>query len=476
MMANLRRLVPAIVACILSILQVAAGDPPSYEAWQAACAKLPSNRSLEGRLPPRALLPLQDFREMVRVLDQFFALSTNGPLSKATSWVGRSPEAGTFFNVSRGWFMPPEIPFEPFVQKLVLPAGSKVFLQGDLHGDIQSLLAVLKRLNERKLLNGFVVSDPQLHVIFLGDYTDRGLYGVEVIYTLMRLKLANPDRVHFIRGNHEDLSLIARYGFLAEGRGKYGRDFDAVRILRAYDFLPVAVFLGVGSNFVQLCHGGMEPGYAPAALLAAEGTSRFQFLGTLKQSEFIKQHPGWLGGDPESAREAAKNLKDFVPTAPTTPSVLGFMWNDFTVFSDERVFAHNPDRAFVHGSAGVRYLLGKAGGEGARVRAVFRAHQHSSISNPIMRRIVASRGLFRHWQETNSPSAQNAPSETLAPRLENAGIRSIPDGSVWTLNVTPDSVYGAGCNFDFATYGLLQLEGRFEDWRVAVDTVDVVGR
>lgn len=464
-------LVLAGVVCLLP-----AQAEPTFQQWTDACGKLPANRVLGGRLPPKALLPLKEFQALSSALDQFLAISTNGPLAGKTNWVGRVPKQETFFNTGRGWFMNPEVPFEPFAQKLVLPAGSQVFLQGDLHGDIHSLVAVLKRLNERQWLEGFKLRRPECRMVFLGDYTDRGLYGVEVLYTLMRLKLANPDQVYFARGNHEDLNLVARYGFLAEGRGKYGREFDAARILRAYDFLPVVIYLGLGQDFVQLCHGGMEPGYAPAALLASPGDIAFELLGELRQADFLKKHPNWLSGDAPSGEEAARFLKNFVPMAPTTPAVLGFMWNDFTVFSDEPSFAHNPDRAFVYGHPSTRYWLAQAGGSKARVRAIIRGHQHSGISNPLMRRLVASQGLFRHWQEAHSPSAQAAPPAALAGKLEGGQERRIPEGSVWTFNVAPDSVYGLGCDYGFATFGILELGAEFGAWKIAVETVQVSGR
>jgi len=464
-----------LVALLWSGSVRAADTQPTFAAWRAACAKLPLNRVLAGRMPPKALLPLQTFAEFDRALDAYFALATNGPLASATNWLGTVPRRETFFNVARTWFTPPELPFEPFAEKLVLPSDATVFLQGDLHGDIHSLLGVLGRLQERKWLDGFKLTEPGLHVIFLGDYTDRGLYGVEVLYTLLRLKLVNPDRVHLARGNHEDVSLVARYGFLAEGRAKYGAAFNAEKVLRAYDFLPAVIYLGSGTDFVQLCHGGMEPGFTPGPLLTAPGTNCFQLLGPLRQAGFLRANADWLKGDPEAAK-AGHQFSDFTPTAPTTPGSIGFMWNDFTVFSDEAALAHNPDRGFVYGQGAVRYLLRSAGGGEARVRAVIRAHQHSGIPNPIMRRLIASRGLFRHWQETNSVAAQNAEAVALARLIETNASRVLPEGSVWTLNVAPDSVYGAGCGFDFATFGVLRLGDWFSDWRIAVETVDVPTR
>ena len=460
-------------ASLLAIGAHAADALPTFEAWRAACAKLPANRVLGGRMPPKALLPLQTFAEFDRELDAYFALATNGPLAAPANWVGTAPGRETFLDVRRNWYTKPAIPFEPFAEKIVLPPGAKVFLQGDLHGDIRSLLAVLGRLQEQKRLDGFALADPALHIVFHGDYTDRGLYGVEVLYTLLRLKLANPDRVHFARGNHEDVSLVSRYGFLAEGRAKYGAEFDATKLLRAYDFLPAVIYLGTGTDFVQLCHGGMEPGFNPAPLLSATATHRVQLLGPLRQAGFLRDNPDGLKGDPASAALAKGRFTDFTPTAPTTPDVIGFMWNDFTVFSDGPAFTHNPDRAFVYGQPAVRYLLRAAGKDAVKVHAVFRAHQHSGVPNPIMRRLIASRGIYRHWQETESAAAESAEPAALAKQLETSVTRPIPEGSVWTLNVAPDSVYGAGCNFDFATFGVVALGEKFSDWRITVETVDV---
>lgn len=446
----------------------AADSIPTYTEWRAACAPLPSNRSLGLRQPPRSELPLKTFSEMNRALDAFFAISTNGPMAKATNWVGEAASVDTFFNTERAWFLAPPIPFQPFAEKIVLPPTARVFLEGDLHGDIHSLLAVLDRLNKDGMLDGFAIKDPNFHIFFLGDYTDRGHYGVEVLYTLLRLKLANPDRVHFARGNHEDVELNAQYGFLAEGGGKYGRAFNAAKILRAYDFLPVVIYLGSGNDFVQLNHGGMEPGYSPKQLLASSGTNQFQFLGELRQADFLVRNPDWLKSDEAAAALSTKEFKNFTSLTPIKPNVLGFMWNDYTVFSDEPAFAIDPGRAYVYGRPAVQYLLQHATDGDQRVHAVFRAHQHSGIPNPMMRRLIASHGLFRHWQEAHSAEAENAEPDALRSTIETSKERSIPDGSVWTFNVVPDSVYGVGCNFDFVTFGLLKLGKEFKDWRIEV--------
>ena len=49
--------------------------------------------------------------------------------------------------------------------------------------------------------DNFVLIPENLYMIFLGDYVDRGQFGAEVLYTILRLKLANPDHVFMVRGN-----------------------------------------------------------------------------------------------------------------------------------------------------------------------------------------------------------------------------------------------------------------------------------
>ena len=479
--AGLGRAWPGLLAGLLfSLALTARADNRwrSFEDWRAACEKSPSNRALNGRLPPRALLPLAQFAEFDAVLQSFFALSQTGTLARATNWVGPVPSTNTFFNTARAYFFQPAtvqtptIPFEPFAQKLALPADSEVYFRGDLHGDIRSLLANLTWLNEQGHLRGFDIARTNFHMVFLGDFTDRGAYGVEVLYTLLRLKLANPERVHLTRGNHEEAAMQSRYGFFSEGQGKYGREFNALKIGRASDFFPVAIYVGAGTNFLQCNHGGMEPGYQPRALLDSAVSPGFQLLGPLQQQRFLAANLETFG-DAETKALARAALRDFQPLAPTDPDVLGFMWNDFTVQNGGPEFARDPGRAYVYGAQATAAALRHASAPMGAVRAVFRAHQHSTVPNPMMRRLVASRGVFRHWQAADAPSLLEAPVEQLRAVLERGEVRSIPANSVWTFNVGTDSVYGTGNGYDFDSFGLLRLAPDFSAWQLRVVNVPV---
>ncbi len=93
------------------------------------------------------------------------------------------------------------------VQKKVIPAGSKVCFMGDIHGSLHSLLRNLKRLQLLDFLGDDFKLKEGNYMVFLGDYVDRGTYGIEVLYLLMCLKLANWDKVILLRGNHELVSI-----------------------------------------------------------------------------------------------------------------------------------------------------------------------------------------------------------------------------------------------------------------------------
>jgi len=65
---------------------------------------------------------------------------------------------------------------------------------GDLHGDLESLLFILK--DSKFLMN-------EDYLVFLGDYGDRGEKSPEVYFLILSLKKEFPERVTLLRGNHE---------------------------------------------------------------------------------------------------------------------------------------------------------------------------------------------------------------------------------------------------------------------------------
>ncbi|MEC9331807.1 MAG: metallophosphoesterase family protein [Verrucomicrobiota bacterium] len=445
---------------------------PTFFSWKTACDKLPSNRLLLGQTVGDKLpTALPEFKPVAEALNATFELFKTGTMNAESNWVGEKPNDNEFFNAQRAYFLRPPIPFQPFAQKLTAPAGSEIIFHGDFHGDIHSFITMLDSLNKAGTLDGFRLVKPNAYMVFLGDYTDRGNFGIEVLYTMLRLKLANPENVFMARGNHEDVQMIASYGFLAECQKKYARQFNPGLIARLYDFFPVVIYVGSGEDFIQCNHGGMEPGYLPGLLLDAKPKIAFQLLNDMKGGRFLKKYPKLLDVvDPVMESYIKANVRDYVPVSPMQPIINGFMWNDFTVFAEEPGLSYKSGRGFVYGKSGTRIVLDASAGSKSKVRGVFRAHQHSSGVNPMMRRLIAGKGVFRHWHESDSLAKANVSAAVLHAdcKLEHGVNRKLKDGFVWTFNVAPDSYYGVGNAYKFDTYGILMTANKFVDWNLRV--------
>ena len=78
------------------------------------------------------------------------------------------------------------------------PLGEAVVI-GDLHGDLESLSLILERSQFLEKMQ----QSKDATLIFLGDYGDRGANSAEVYYVVLKLKLAFPEQVVLLRGNHE---------------------------------------------------------------------------------------------------------------------------------------------------------------------------------------------------------------------------------------------------------------------------------
>lgn len=424
----------------------------SFDNWAEACAKLPfyHKQPQTYSYKPEELTQA----EIEKVIGDYKKVMQK-TLTNKNKWVGHNPPHEAFFTNPT---------FKPFAQKLALPEDSKIFFHGDLHGDIHSLLTYLKTLQHDKILaNNFKIIPENAYLVFLGDYTDRGNYGIEVIYTLLRLKIANPEKVILVRGNHEDFDLNAALGFAQEVQIKFNQetnDFLKNRIAQIYDFMPVVVYLGTNTDFLQCNHGGMELGYLPHALLNQPQTTSYEWIEHLDRQanwhNHIKKQIQTPNNLSTSEKQALAGLTAQNIIADT-PQKIGFLWNDFCVNPGQYLY-FNPHRGYEFGKKLTHDLLKAASKGTKKVVGVFRAHQHSTSGSAMMNLILngATPGVGKLW-DTQSPT--NA---TLWP------------GIVATFNVSPDSVYGVNLKFNYDTYGILKLDKNFpQDWDLAVKIIAV---
>jgi len=129
------------------------------------------------------------------------------------------------------------------------PTLNKVTAVGDLHGSLECLKVVIQFADIHNLGDGSVV-------VFDGDFVDRGNNSLEVIATLLLLKLSRPQNVILLRGNHEDSMTASSYGFREEVDEKYGYE-KGDEIWWEFGMLFAAFPICARSNTAAIMHGGI---------------------------------------------------------------------------------------------------------------------------------------------------------------------------------------------------------------------------
>ncbi len=173
-----------------------------------------------------------------------------------------------------------------YAQGWVLGPEHRIFVVGDIHGSLFSLLRQL----DRWVLEGVMTEDLRLlsgySLVFIGDYVDRTVYGLECLTIMLLLALINEDRVVLLRGNHESVAMnnsYADYGFTQEIRNKYSREAQEVidQLDQLYLCFTLTLYVGCGSTLLQFCHGAPEPKNPPIELILGQDS----FFSLLEKEE-----------------------------------------------------------------------------------------------------------------------------------------------------------------------------------------------
>ncbi len=459
----------------------------TFDDWNLDCNNLPRYIMTEKNKEPYhnpTQTPLIA-ADLQTALDHYFQLlQNNDNFTNNENWVNQERPEKLLTSLQKN----KNNVFDPYVEKLVVKPGSVISFHGDLHGDIHSLNHYLCYLKEKRYLdqkNPFKIAEEHndFYMVFLGDYTDRGWYGAEVIYTILRLKIENPDKVILVRGNHEDYDINKRYGFIEELEHKFGEKSIIKRmfgtnpattlmasIQKMYETLPLALYIGSGTedhnDFIICCHGGIEFGFDPLPLLNHESPHAYTKLGIIDREKQLEKLPQYKLLKKGFVNIGKADLNHFLPTSIfdlNTFLFIGFQWNDYEVdLTREEVpwfIELIKDRGFRIGKTFNEVMLNVQSNERNTVRGVFRAHQHSPDKNdPMMRRILnldefdhhCNAGVGRLWIEN-------------LPRNEDKLWNNI----VCTFNVSPHTPYQMAM-FNYDTYGLLTVDEQFEDWRLKV--------
>ena len=134
----------------------------------------------------------------------------------------------------------------------------KIF--GNLHGNFCDLMRFFDfwKAPAENSLGGDIDS---FAYVFMGNYVDRGSRCLETVCLLMSLKLKYPDQIYLLRGNHEDRSINAVYGFGEECKARLHEDISDPEsvyqtINNAFGWLPLAVVI---ENKILCIHAGIGP-------------------------------------------------------------------------------------------------------------------------------------------------------------------------------------------------------------------------
>lgn len=145
--------------------------------------------------------------------------------------------------------------------QLIKIKGKAAFV-GDTHGDFDVSFRAISRF----LREGY-------HVVFLGDYVDRGAKQLENVNYLLANHLKN-DKIVLLRGNHESPVINMSYGFMEVLYHTYGSEwpYAYVRYNEVFSNLPYAALVGG----VLALHGGI-----------AEGLRSLKQIGSLPKKDMI---------------------------------------------------------------------------------------------------------------------------------------------------------------------------------------------
>lgn len=136
---------------------------------------------------------------------------------------------------------------------ITLNVPDELVIIGDLHGDLESLTAILQAVSFRRFL-----SNPNNKMIFLGDYVDRGSDSAGVLQVICYLKRKYPGSVVLLCGNHE---AIERFPFSAhnlpqELYARYGPKGRLVYEKLLYFFRALPKIVIIKGNLL-VTHGGL---------------------------------------------------------------------------------------------------------------------------------------------------------------------------------------------------------------------------
>ncbi|OQS02982.1 calcineurin-like phosphoesterase [Thraustotheca clavata] len=186
----------------------------------------------------------------------------------------------------------------PNIQHVSIAPAKNITVVGDLHGQLDDLLLILRE-------NG--LPSPENPYVFNGDFVDRGGYSIEVLLILLSFFVVYPGHVFLNRGNHEDRSVNERFGFRKECIAKYDEEIYDLCSL-CFEQLPIATVI---DNRILVLHGGLPRWHSNMAEWNA--IPRHEFAGSKHTNKSFK-----TGTALSEADKAMQSISDILWSDPYT--------------------------------------------------------------------------------------------------------------------------------------------------------------
>ena len=246
----------------------------SLSDWTALCLSVHRNNMSADETP----LTRECFFSALQSAQEVMAAQLQHP----PAW--RNPKLVPFGN----WLPTNPTPlFSPFVEHIIVPPDRRIAIWGNLHGNISGLLGALNTLREQDLIDeSFRLTSSKLHLLFLGGYGNHEGCGLELLYTLLRLKSANPYQVTLIRNNIESFFQTMQGSFTEEIRQKLAPcpQHDIDRVYKLFEYIPMVCYIGCSNgntfDYVRACPSGIDAEYDPRPLLLSNPRARYDYIST----------------------------------------------------------------------------------------------------------------------------------------------------------------------------------------------------
>jgi hypothetical protein len=262
-----------------------------------------------------------------------------------------------------------------FLEKFDLDPHSEVIVIGDIHGDLLRLQQTLLMLQQKGHLDENFHCMPGKHIVFLGDYVDRGENSLAVLELIMTLKLENKDQLSLIRGNHEDLATseghLDDYAANDKKYLKYMNNSEnREQLNKFYNALPLSVCIAQKSDekkeYFYFTHGLFHLYTDPAPLL--DNKNPISHLWLEKTTDFSSRVKA-LNNKNEKMKKELETIQRLAKSMK--PDFNDIYWLDVGL-----KYSYNPDLGRVSLPPDmIKAYLRISGTETSKIKEIVRGHQ-----------------------------------------------------------------------------------------------------